>query len=123
MGRYQWLKCKVNSNDPNCIEHKGPIIDVAGQPKRLPARVAKDIDHIDSSEESSESGDGSGDFSLFNIPELRRVAREIITEVSQNPVQNEEEGSAFDSDYSNSLTPEIKSKLSAQDLLEDNMIE
>lgn len=82
---------------------------------------------VESSEESSEaeeSGNGSGDFFPFNIPDLSRKERESGPGGPEQESTNEVEGSGFEVDYSNYITPElVKPMLSAEDLREDNIIE
>lgn len=69
---------------------------------------------VQSSEETAESGDGSGDF--INLPDLNRKPRDGGAEK-----ETVLEGSA---DYNNYISPVYeKPKLSAEDLHEDNMIE
>lgn len=84
-------------------------------------------DPVESSEETSEteeSGDGSGDYFPFNLPDLSRKERESGPEEGLQEITNEEEGSGNEVVYSSYTAPEhVKPKLSAEDLREDNMIE
>ncbi|XP_027030870.2 serglycin [Tachysurus fulvidraco] len=116
-GRYMHLKCKPDSKNANCVEKKGPVIDMHGKPPKISSRFLNGLNPVaDSSEESietEESGDGSG--GELSLPELSRKKRDSGAE---EQIQNELEGSG------NFISPFfMKPRLSADDLREDNMIE
>ncbi|TSK22585.1 Serglycin [Bagarius yarrelli] len=121
-GRYSWLKCNPDGQNANCIEKKGLSFNLFGKPQRISSRAVKDMDPVESSEESSEteeSGDGSGD--IFNVlfPESRRVH----DSGPEKSIQNEPEGSGAELKYDNDIFPAFRnSKLSDKDLREDNII-
>ncbi|MCI4376190.1 hypothetical protein PGIGA_G00185540 [Pangasianodon gigas] len=108
------------------VGKKGPRTDVTGPRQPLSSRAVNDNDRVKRSEDSpetEESGDGSGETPLFNLPDLSRKRRDTGPQWLQQ-IQNEEEGSSFEVNYSDYITPEpVKPKLSAEDLREDNMIE
>ncbi|KAM9476573.1 serglycin [Clarias gariepinus] len=111
IGRYTWLKCTPGSKNANCVKNQGPVINLPA-PQRLPARATRDIHPVETSEETEESGEGSGDF-------LSREVREISMKEWPQQSLTEEEGSGIE--Y---VDPElVQPKLSARDLREDNMIE
>ncbi|KAB5581502.1 hypothetical protein PHYPO_G00176470 [Pangasianodon hypophthalmus] len=105
---------------------KGPRTDVTGPRQPLSSRAVNDNDRVKRREDSSEteeSGDGSGETPLFNLPDLTRKRRDTRPQWLQQ-IQNEEEGSSFEVNYFDYITPvPVKPKLSAEDLREDNMIE
>ncbi|XP_058242594.1 serglycin isoform X2 [Hemibagrus wyckioides] len=112
-GRYMFVKCSPDSKNANCLTKKGPWIDLQGKPHQISSKDINGIYPVQSSEESFESGDGSGDF--INLPDLNRKPRDGSAE--EDTVL---EGSA---DY-NYISPLLeKPKLTAEDLREDNVIE
>lgn len=45
-GRYMWVKCRPDAKNANCVQEKGPIINLdkyPDAPKRLPASAAQEI--------------------------------------------------------------------------------
>ncbi|KAK2852429.1 hypothetical protein Q7C36_007630 [Tachysurus vachellii] len=114
-GRYKFLKCKPDSKNANCMEMKGPVIDLHGKAPKISSRFLNGLypDYTsEDSTETEESGDGSGD---LNLPDLSRKQRDSGAE---EQIQNELEGSG------NYISPLfMKPRLSAKDLREDNMIE
>ncbi|GAA6101484.1 serglycin [Tachysurus ichikawai] len=115
-GRYMHLKCKPDSKNANCVEKKGPVIDLHGKATKISSRFLTSLYPTESSEESietEESGNGSGD--SISLPDLSRKQRDSGAE---EQIQNELEGSG------NYISPLfMKPRLSAEDLREDNMIE
>lgn len=82
------------------------------------------VETSEESTETEESGDGSGEPMSFNLSELSRKERDSGREEELQQIQTEEEGSSAEIYYSNYIAPEaVKPKLSAEDLLKDNMIE
>ncbi|XP_053477787.1 serglycin [Ictalurus furcatus] len=120
-GRYVHLKCKPDSKDANCVQHKGLRSNLPGSHQRLPVRAVQDINLVESSEESYEredSGDGSGDFLPFKLSRKERQSG------PEEPIQNEEEGSSVEFEKYNDIATEPgKPKLPVEDLRKDNIIE
>ncbi|MCJ8730350.1 hypothetical protein PDJAM_G00183460 [Pangasius djambal] len=112
--------------DSSVFGKKGPRTDVPGPRQPLSSSAVNDNDRVKRNEESSEteeSGDGSGETLPFTLPALSREKRDTGPQWLQQ-IQNEEEGSSFEVNYSDYIIPESgKTMLSAEDLREDNMIE
>ncbi|XP_062375458.1 serglycin [Sardina pilchardus] len=124
--RYMWLKCRPDSKNANCLEEKGPMINLdkyPDTPKRLPSSAVQELlpnetglEPDEQSGDNAEAGKhipdfldrGSGDQLLMDSPMQR-----------QEESSGMEEGSA-DYDYSNVVYPD---KVPYWEDYENNMIQ
>ncbi|XP_036430335.1 serglycin [Colossoma macropomum] len=112
-GRFNWLNCKPDGKDANCVHKQGPLL-----------KQPKDIVPVDSSEDTPEteteeqSGESSGDLDPFDT-----VVRKDWMDDSPVQAMAQDEASG-EIDYSNYVSPEqVEPKLSEEDLRKDNMIQ
>ncbi|XP_066535484.1 serglycin [Hoplias malabaricus] len=127
-GRYMWLKCKPNGLNSNCIENKGPLMNLPGPSQRLPPGATKNIVPVESGEDTQEteteeqSGESSGDMDLFNnSPDNNDWMNDAPLQMVDPII--EEQGSGED-DYTNFVFPEgVEKKLPEEDLREDNVMQ
>ncbi|XP_072533154.1 serglycin [Salminus brasiliensis] len=127
-GRYMWVNCKPNGSDANCVQHKGPWMDLPGPSQRLPPSATKDIVPVESSEDTPEteteeqSGESSGDLEPLEKKEdwMDDGPVQVVPQVEE-PILEEASGEL---DYTNyEFTNQMEPKLSAEDLREDNVIQ
>ncbi|XP_017541607.2 serglycin [Pygocentrus nattereri] len=127
-GRYMWVNCRPDGDNPNCVQKQGPLIDLPGLSQRLPASATKDIVPVESSEDIPEteteeqSGESSGDLDPFdNVP---GVDKNWIDDGPQVEAPVVEEEASGETDYSSYISPgQVEPKLTAEDLRQDNMIQ
>ncbi|XP_041922062.1 serglycin [Alosa pseudoharengus] len=125
-GRYMWLRCRPDSKNPNCMEEKGPMINLdkyPDTPKRLPSSAVQEILPNETGLEPDEqSGDNTE--AGKHIPDfLDRGSGDQLLMDSLMQRQEEssgmEEGSS-DFDYTNFVLPE---KMPYYEEYENNMIQ
>lgn len=62
-GRYMWLRCRPDGKNSNCVQEKGPIINLdkfPDAPKKLPASAAQEIlPKLTGEEPDEQSGDNA----------------------------------------------------------------
>ncbi|XP_039593572.1 serglycin [Polypterus senegalus] len=95
-GRFMWVRCRPDSKNANCIEQKGPWIDLpkSGVNRILPSS-AEQV-RVDNINEEDLSGDFSGDFQAEGKPEPDSKAKVDVAQLTLKEGE-EEEGSALDS--------------------------
>ncbi|KAG9275593.1 serglycin [Astyanax mexicanus] len=127
-GRYNWVTCKPDSKNANCIQKQGPLIDISGASQRLPPSATKDIVPVERDEDTPEteteeqSGESSGDLDLAEKKQdwMDDGPVKMVRQV-EDPFLEEASGEV---DIENFVFPERKEpKLSPEDLKEDNMIQ
>ncbi|XP_012672431.1 serglycin [Clupea harengus] len=111
-GRYVWLRCRPDVKNANCVQEKGPMINLdkyPDAPKRLPQSAVQEVLPKDTGLEPEEqSGDNAG--AGKHIPAFadRGSGDQLVMD---SPMQDVPEGSGMeegsaDFDYTNIVYPE-----------------
>ncbi|XP_028651803.1 serglycin [Erpetoichthys calabaricus] len=101
-GRFMWVRCKPDSKDANCIEQKGPWIDLpkSGVNRILPPNADPEqmMRMVNNFNEEDLSGDFSGDVQIEGKPEPDSKSKVDVARLTKKEEEvEEEEGSALDS--------------------------
>ncbi|XP_076830374.1 serglycin [Brachyhypopomus gauderio] len=129
-GRYQWVRCTPDGQNANCVEERGPLVDITGLSPRLPRSAIKDIVQVKSSKETAEaeeqSGEGSGDLGLIALSPAsseRWMNDGLIEGLPQTEQQSLEVDGSGEIDANYEFPERVKPQLSEDDLQQESMLQ